>query len=220
MPTITDWIMVVITGIYVVATIFICLFNYISAKATREQIAETKRQFEESNRAYITYELIYERRSVYGIRFTNYGNKVANHVQVQLKKEFIDSIMEINYLSWLNEQIYKEFVLGIGQSYDIYFGSNEYRKNPNKQPLEGKLIYKDDKKSYCEPFFIDVEHYATIFSVNSETEIFCDVIQKQTIELNGIKKELNQVLQYISKISRDKYEATNANDGSDDLNKL
>lgn len=50
MSTITDWLMVGITSIYVIATIFICVFNAKSDKATREQIAESKRQFEETKR--------------------------------------------------------------------------------------------------------------------------------------------------------------------------
>ena len=50
MPTITDWLMVGITGIYVIATIFICVFNARSDKAARKQIAESKRQFEETKR--------------------------------------------------------------------------------------------------------------------------------------------------------------------------
>lgn len=50
MSSITDWLMVGITGIYVIATIFICVFNARSDKATREQIAESKRQFEETKR--------------------------------------------------------------------------------------------------------------------------------------------------------------------------
>ena len=50
MPMITDWLMVGITGIYVIATIFICIFNGKSAKATREQVAESHRQFEETKR--------------------------------------------------------------------------------------------------------------------------------------------------------------------------
>ena len=49
----TDWIMIAITAVYVIATIFICIFNYRSAKATREQLAESKRQFEENNRAFV-----------------------------------------------------------------------------------------------------------------------------------------------------------------------
>ena len=50
MSSITDWLMVGITGIYVIATIVICVFNGKSAKATRDQIAESKRQFEETKR--------------------------------------------------------------------------------------------------------------------------------------------------------------------------
>lgn len=50
MPTVTDWLMVGITFVYVVATIFICVFNGRSAKATREQVLESQRQFEENKR--------------------------------------------------------------------------------------------------------------------------------------------------------------------------
>ena len=50
MPTVTDWLMVGITLVYVVATIFICIFNGRSAKATREQVAESQRQFDETKR--------------------------------------------------------------------------------------------------------------------------------------------------------------------------
>lgn len=49
-PTITDWLMVVITAIYVIATIRIYRANNESAKATREQLEESKVQFEESHR--------------------------------------------------------------------------------------------------------------------------------------------------------------------------
>lgn len=50
MPTITDWIMVVITFVYVVATIFICIFNGKSATATRDQVKESQKQFHEAKR--------------------------------------------------------------------------------------------------------------------------------------------------------------------------
>lgn len=193
MPTITDWIMVIITCVYVIATILICLFNYRSAKATREQVAEAKRQYEEINRAFITYEFLYEKRSFYGIRFTNHGKKVANHVRIQLKQKFIDSIKEPNFLDILKKQKGKSFVLGIGQSYDIYFGSNEYDKNENKIPIEGQIFYEDDKESYCEGFIINVQDYATIFSVDSETKDLYDEIKRHTKELKGIREELKRI---------------------------
>ena len=50
MPTITDWLMVVITAIYVLATIYISRANIKSADATREQLVESKRQYEDKKR--------------------------------------------------------------------------------------------------------------------------------------------------------------------------
>lgn len=50
MSNITDWLMVGITFIYVAATIAIWVANKKSAEATREQLDESKRQFEESKR--------------------------------------------------------------------------------------------------------------------------------------------------------------------------
>ena len=50
MPTITDWLMVGITAVYVVATIFISCANIKSANATRDQLTESKRQYEDKKR--------------------------------------------------------------------------------------------------------------------------------------------------------------------------
>ena len=50
MVSVTDWLMVGITAVYVIATIFICIANLRSAKATRDQVDESKRQFEETQR--------------------------------------------------------------------------------------------------------------------------------------------------------------------------
>ena len=44
MSTITDWLMVIITFVYVIATIFICWANIKSAKASKEELTEMKRQ--------------------------------------------------------------------------------------------------------------------------------------------------------------------------------
>lgn len=50
MPLITDWLMFGITAVYVIATIFICKANIKAANASRDQIAESQRQFDESKR--------------------------------------------------------------------------------------------------------------------------------------------------------------------------
>ena len=50
MPMVTDWIMVGITFVYVVATIAIWFANHKSASATEKQLVESKRQFDETKR--------------------------------------------------------------------------------------------------------------------------------------------------------------------------
>ena len=50
MPTVTDWLMVGITLVYVVATIAIWFANHKSAHATEKQLEESKRQFDETKR--------------------------------------------------------------------------------------------------------------------------------------------------------------------------
>lgn len=50
MPKITDWLMVGITLVYVIATIAIWFANHKSARATEKQLIESKRQFDETKR--------------------------------------------------------------------------------------------------------------------------------------------------------------------------
>lgn len=183
-------LMVLITAIYVVATIFICRANIKSAQATREQLVEGKRQYEEEHRPYISYQLIFENRTWYGMRFTNHGRRVANHVQIKLDQEFLNSISKSQFSNGLKKLQDKEFSLGIGQSYDIFFGADEFRSNSNMKPISGEIIYQDAQATYCEPFFIDFSKYATIFSVNSFADDFHDDMKKLIHKLDNIEKAL------------------------------
>ena len=198
--------MVVLTGIYVLATIFICLFNYGSAKASKDQLAEMRRQFDEENRPYITVELIYERRTFYGLRFSNHGKKVANHVRIELDQAFLDSVTEPSFKQALDKTKGKECIIGIGQHYDLFFGSNEFRKSNNKVALSGKVVYNDGKLTYTEPFSVDFDSYATIYSVNTDADDMLKELKAQTRELKGIKdalKELNTTLKTITQNTSD-----------------
>ncbi len=50
MPSVTDWLMVAITAIYVIATILIYRSNNKAVQTAQEQIEESKRQFAETQR--------------------------------------------------------------------------------------------------------------------------------------------------------------------------
>lgn len=189
----TDWAMVALTGIYVVATIIICYFNYGSTKAAREQAAEMRRQYEEENRPYITAELIYERKTFYGLRFSNHGKRLANHVAIQLEQTFIDSIDELSFKKALERSQGKECIIGIGQHYDLYFGSNEFRAKVEKKPLAGVVTYQDSGHHYSEEFCIDFESYATFYSINTDTDDFLKEIKSQTKALKEISETLDEI---------------------------
>lgn len=115
----TDWIMIAITAVYVIATIFICIFNYRSAKATREQLAESKRQFEENNRAFVTVTFETIRGSLLVLNIHNHGHQVANNVSVKINPEFIANVPDKEYLVKLCES---SFTLGVDKSWFVCFG--------------------------------------------------------------------------------------------------
>lgn len=185
--------MVIITLIYVVATIAICIANLRSAKATRDQLEESKHQYEEEHRAFISYEFIYENRVWYGLRFTNHGKRVATNVQLQLDKDFIDSLIEQSAKEQLRRLEGKEFTLGIEQSYDIFFGGNKFRERPNEVPIQGKVLYKDRNGTYADSFYIDFSKYAPIFTVTTDGERIGAAARELNKSLKSIGNELKQV---------------------------
>lgn len=67
-PLVTDWLMLLVTFVYVVATIFIYKANIESACAAREQIEESRRQFKETTRLNLMpfFEFEVAEKSIYG----------------------------------------------------------------------------------------------------------------------------------------------------------
>lgn len=186
-------IMVIITFVYVIATIAICIANLRSAKATREQLEESKRQYEEEHRAFITYELVYLERIWYGLRLTNHGKRIANNVQLQLTDAFVDSIESDNIKDMLLRLKGKEFTLGIGQSYDVFFGGSDFGERKAKCPIEGTILYRDRTNKYSEQVFIDFEKYPPIFSVSTGEEMIGEAIKKMSKSAESISHELQKI---------------------------
>ena len=131
-----EWTMVIITGIYVVATVFICWANFKSANASKEQLKEMQKQYAETNRPLIEIEFHYSRRTWYLARFVNHGNLTAQHVRINLNQSFIDSLPEESFRNELKRIMGRECIIGVGQHYDLFIGSNN---------LRGKLKAKNTK---------------------------------------------------------------------------
>ena len=191
-------LMILITLVYVIATIAICVANLRSAKATRDQLNEAKRQYEEEHRAFVSYEFIHERHVWYGLRFTNHGRRVATNIQLELDKDFIQSITEQQIKAQLQRLDGREFTLGIEQSYDVYFGGAAFRKRPNNIPIQGKIVYKDRNGIYTDSFYIDFSKYAPIFTVAADGERMEEAAKELNKSLSGIKNELSRANQHLA----------------------
>lgn len=186
MPTITDWLMVIITFIYVVATVFICIANLKSAKAAREQTEEMKKQFLSINRPNVSAEIVYLKRMFWVLRFANNGNQVSYNTKIILDEEFINSVDD-DYKGPLKELKNKVCTLGVNQHYDIFFGSNEYRDLPNKKNIKGTIIsYDVGGKEYSGSFEIEIKNYVTFYSTTSESEDLIKQVKQHNEYLKSI----------------------------------
>lgn len=186
-----DWVMVIITGVYVIATIFICWANIKAANASKEQLREMQKQFAETNRPIIELEFQYIRRTWYIARFVNRGNLTAQHVKIYLDQGFIDSLPEESMKKGLERIKDKECIIGAGQHYDLYIGSNQLRGNPNMKPLTGTIKYESQGKTYQSDLFVDLEHYMTFYSSTTNEEDLLKSVKMIGDELKGIKQVLN-----------------------------
>lgn len=74
------FVMAVLTFVYVIATIFICVFNGKSASATRRQTEEAQRQFEENNRAHVIPRFVTLEGQLYCLAFHNIGKTMAGEI--------------------------------------------------------------------------------------------------------------------------------------------
>lgn len=189
----------ILTFLTAIATFITCWCSYKSTKATQAQVNEMKRQFNEENRPNIEVEFLYVKRAFYGLRFINHGKCTAQQVEICLDSAFINSIAEKSFSDLLKKQRDKLCVIGVGQHYDLFFGSNKYRENHLKVPAKGLIRYKANGNSYESEFYIDLENYATIYSINSEQEDLIKKLKEQTSELKGLKRELSNISQYLQK---------------------
>ena len=193
--SITDWLMVIITLVYVVATIFICFANIQSAKSSKEQTKEMQRQFFAVNRPNISVEVVYIKKKFWALRFTNNGVQTAFNAKIVLDEKFISSTEE-QVQPILRKNNGRVRTLGVNQSYDLYFGTNEYRELTPKANIKGQITYKGCNDSiYLEDFEIETENYATFFSVKSEMEEFLEKIAEQNKELKNIRHTLEGIEQ-------------------------
>ena len=197
----SEWIMVGITAIYVIATILICLFNYRSAMATRKQVQEQKRQFDEVNRPNIdiTFECI--RNGLICIKIENTGRKLAKNVKLVFNKDFIESIQKIGVnTKSLIELSRSIFTLGIGQKLFADICSDIYLKQYKGSLLKIDFSYEDNQQQlYTDHAIIDLNQYNWVEKYDSPLK---DIGKYQKENNEMYEKELKLMREAVDLIKR------------------
>ena len=189
----TEWIMVIITSVYVVATIVICLANLNASKTAKAQLEEMRRQYEAENRPRIEIEFELVNRVFYRVRFINRGRHTAYNTVINIGKEFIESLPEEQYRGLLRKEIDRKCVIGVDKYHDIYIGTVKIKGNSSIKELSGTVTYEYDGKQYMEDFSIDVANQMTFFSVDTIQDEILDICKENNKEIARIAAELERI---------------------------
>lgn len=189
-----EWALVTITGIYVVATIFICAFNLRSAKAIEEQNKEQKRQFDETNCPCVDVTLEVIKGGLVCLKIQNTGQRMAHNVKVKMNKEFIEQIKNDSDKNSMNNFLKSSYSLGIGQKWFLFLCSHIELNRLNKIPIHLNVSYEYDNKTITKDFIIDLEQYNWMLIYDSPTQDISDSAKKivdimKQIQNEGIKIE-------------------------------
>lgn len=190
MPSITDWLMVGITFVYVVATIFICVANVKSAKATRDQLSESKRQFDEENRAFVTATFDIIRSGLAVLCIENHGKQIANNVEIRISKEFVDNISDEGSKTRVQELCKSSFTLGIGRKWYACLGSHLELGKLSEVPLSIDISYSDRQGEHKESTSIDLKQYLWSMMYDSTVEDAKQELSKIAKTMAAIEKKI------------------------------
>lgn len=64
------------------------------------------------------------------------------------------------------------------------------RGNPNMKPVAGKLTYSSNNREFTSDIFIDLEHYMTFFSTDTDQSDLLESINNCTKELRRISNTI------------------------------
>lgn len=170
----TDWLMVIITAVYVVATIVICVFNGRSAKAAKEQtetakrqIDEMIRQYSEANRPLVTVRFDIIRSGLLCFVIENIGPLAATELRIKMNEDFIENLEKVEKHTHLREISETTLFLSSHQKLYVFLsGQSQFSEIAN---VAAKFDITYNGK-YIEHTEIDLWQYRFMLLYNSEFE--------------------------------------------------
>ncbi len=170
----TEWLMVIITAIYVVATIVICYFNGKAAAAAKKQTDEMIRQYNLSNRPYITIHFDVIRSGLLCFVIENEGTSSAHNVSVKINKKFIDGLENENDKERLEKFADAALYLVSKQKIYLLLGGQPSFSKLAENIAEIDIEYDDFKEHTT----IDLNQYGMLLIYDSPVEDISQYIKK------------------------------------------
>ena len=171
---VTDWIMVIITTIYVIATILICYFNGKSAKAAKIQTDEMIRQYQSMNRPNITIHFDIIRSGLLCFVVQNEGTLPAHNVNININQAFIAGIVDSEDRERVKRFGEAKLYLASSQKIYILLGGQPEFTELARNVAEVDISYD----SYTEHTTIDLEQYAMLLVYDSPIEDIAQHLKK------------------------------------------
>ncbi len=200
------FIMGLLTLVYVIATICICVFNYKSATAARKQTETQINQFNATNRPNIIPCFTMIEGAMFCLTFKNIGNECAKNLKITINKEwfncFDEALKQKQMPGNMKESLQNEFFLPPND--DIKFvlmipgdGTTMYQEL-SKEKIKIHLSYNrnNSQESFNDDFELDLLAMAGLILDKSD---FIRKMEKQEKALKDISKNIKSVEKAIAK---------------------
>ena len=183
----TDWIMIIITAVYVIATILICYYNAKSAKAAKKQTDELIYQRLQSERPYISIHFDIIRSGLMCFVIENYGTQPAFNLNINLNDKFIENICDSGAKEHFKKLKSSNIFVGVNQRLHIFLDSQLHCKEIAQEKAIFNLTYND---KYKDEIIIDIEQYGFMLVYTSPTEDISQHLKKIKEESSRFQKNL------------------------------
>jgi hypothetical protein len=177
----TDWLMVIITAVYVLATIIICIINSQANKLTRKQI-------EESNRPIITIYFEIIRSELMCFVIENIGKSSARNVAVQINNSFVENLPDAEMKTGLLKLSSPRLYLGSGQKLFVPLGPQLHFDKVSSELALIKVTYNDIYETDIE---IDISQYGWTLLYKSAADDSAQYLKKISNSINQKKTIAN-----------------------------
>lgn len=191
-------------AIYVFATIFICIFNGLSANASKKQLEESQKQFKEMNTAQVMITFKFISSMFFAFVISNTGNSYAKNVKIRCSQNIIDASKEETKFC-LKELCKSVFVLAPKQEFTLLL-FKENIENLFEHIVDFYISYESEDSEFNSKISIDLSQYAWTINLQSEKERFLEKILDvendiffEYKHLNHSLNTLNNSLKYLNK---------------------